>query len=248
VYGAHALVENADCAGWANNQQGVDRTAGSTFTVTRESRTIAGKVRAVTVVDGDITLDPSLPGGWSGYACVRVFVTDADGHKLNVALRGAKVRSPRTASYRVGVALDPTAWPDGTTLRTTWTGVDGIQWCGPIELGTTAKGAECETTARAEPKGIRLVLQPRDTKGTLQPALVVTVPVNSAYCNSDDTYAYLSDGCSTGFTQPVQIALDGKGHQVGVVTLVVDREAKAGSVLNNPSQAWQIGATESFIV
>jgi hypothetical protein len=248
VYGAHALVENADCAGWANNQQGVDRTADSTFTVSRENRTISGKVHTVTVVDGDLTLDPSLPGGWKGYACVRLFVADSDGHKLNVALRGAKVRGPRTAVYRVGAVVDTTKWPDGTTLRMTWTDTDGVQWCGPTEVSAKTKGAECATMARAEPKGIRLVLQPRDKKGALQPALVVTVPVNSAYCNSDDPYASLSDGCSTGFTQPLTIALDAKSHQTGVVTLVVRRDAGVGSIANNQSQAWQVDATESFLV
>jgi len=248
VYGVHALVENADCAGWANNQQGVDRTAASTFTVTRENRTINGKVHTVTVVDGDLTLDPTLPGGWKGFACVRLFVADAEGHKLNVALRGAKVRSPRTADYRVGVVLDPTHWPEGTTLRTTWTDVDGVQWCGPTELTAKAKGSECATSARAEPKGIRLVLQPRDSKGALQPAFVVTVPVNTAYCNTDDPYAFLSDGCSTGFTQPLKISLNAKGSSTGVVTLVVRRDAGAGSIANSPSEAWQVDATESFLV
>jgi hypothetical protein len=177
-----------------------------------------------------------------------LFVTDADGRKLNVALRGAKVRGPRTANYSVGVLLDTTHWPDGTTLRATWTGADGIQWCGPIELGPTTKGAACDTFARAVPNGIRLVLQPRDSKGVLQTAFVVTVPVNSAYCNSDDPYAYLSDGCTTGFTQALKVPLDGKGRQTGNITLLVGREAAAGSVANNPSQAWQIDATESFIV
>jgi hypothetical protein len=248
VYGVHALVESADCAGWANNQGGVDRTAASSFTVVHESRTIAGRVHTVTMVDGDLTLDPSLPGGWTGHACVRLFVADAEGHKLNVALRGAKVRSPRTATYSVGVVLDATHWPDDTTLRATWTGADGVEWCGPIELGSKAKGAECSTMARAEPRGIRLVLQPRDKKGALQPAFVVTLPVNTAYCNSDDPYASLSDGCTTGFTQTLEVPLDGKGRTTGVVTLVVGREAIAGSVINNPSHAWQIDATESFIV
>jgi hypothetical protein len=248
VYGVHALVEGADCAGWANNQGGVDRTAASTFSVVHESRTIAGKVHTVTMVDGDLTLDPSLPGGWNGYACVRLFVTDADGRKLNVALRGAKVRSPRTASYTVGVVLDAAHWPDGTTLRATWTGADGIQWCGPIELGAKARGAACDTLARAVPNGIRLVLQPRDDKGVLQTAFVVTVPVNSAYCNTDDPSAHLSDGCATGFTQALKVPLDGKGRLTGAITLVVNRAAAAGSVANNPSQAWQVDATESFIV
>ena len=158
------------------------------------------------------------------------------------------MRSPRTAAYRVGVVLDTTHWPDGTTLRATWTGTDGIQWCGPIELGPKAKGAECTTLARAQPNGIRLVLQPRDSKGGLQTAFVVTVPVNSAYCNSDDPYAYLSDGCMTGFTQALKVPLDDKGRQSGDITLVVGRAAAAGSVSNNPSQAWQVDATESFIV
>jgi hypothetical protein len=248
VYGSHALVENADCAGWANNQGGVDRTSASTFTVTRENRTINGKARSITVVDGDLTLDPTLPGGWKGYACVRVFVADSEGHKLNVALRGAKVRGPRTADYRVGVVLDPTQWPEGAALRATWTDTNGVQWCGPTEVTPKTKGAECATSARAQPKGIRLVLQPRDSKGVLQPAFVATVPVNTAYCNTDDAYASLSDGCSTGYTQSLKISLSGAGRTTGVVTLVVRRDAGAGSIVNSPSQAWQIDATESFLV
>ncbi|MFM2078743.1 MAG: hypothetical protein RJA49_2633, partial [Actinomycetota bacterium] len=61
LYAQHAFIENADCAGWANNQQGLDRTLESRFDVGNEQRTVSGRSRPVTVVDGDLALDPSVP-------------------------------------------------------------------------------------------------------------------------------------------------------------------------------------------
>ena len=56
VYARHELVENADCAGWANNQQGIVRTNAGHFAIAQEQRTVGGRSRPLIVVDGDIEL------------------------------------------------------------------------------------------------------------------------------------------------------------------------------------------------
>ena len=248
VYGEHAFVENADCAGWANNAQGLDRAIGGDFSIALEQRTIVGRGRPVVVVDGDVVLDPTLPGGWNGFLCVKLFAADADGHRVTVALRGAPVRSPRTATYSVGVVLDPTGFPEGWKLVVAWTRPDGTTWCGPIDLKPSAIGASCTTFARSAPDGIRLVVRPTDKDGAVHPAFVVKVPVNTAYCNPDDPFASMSDGCSTGFAEHLKVPLGVKGKQSANVSLQVLREAAQGSISNNPSHAWQIDATLSFAI
>lgn len=247
VYAQHEFVENADCAGWANNQQGLARTSTGEFSVAFEQRTGGGRSRPVTVVDGDLHLDPVLPGGWEGFVCTHLFVADDAGNRVTVALRGAQVRSPLTATYAVGVVLDDPLLPEGWTLEATWATAQGGVWCGPATLTAAAPGASCTTYARTAPDGIRLVLRAIDETGERRPAFVATLPVNTAYCTPDDPYAYVSDGCATGATERVKVPADATGEQSVRVAVQVTRTALAGSVQTSPAHAWRIDVTQSFV-
>jgi hypothetical protein len=246
VFGSHALVENADCAGWAVNEQGLDRSGSGEFTVTLEQRTVAGRSRPVTVVDGDLTLDPVQPGGWDGFLCVHLFVADDAGNRVTVALRGAEVRSPRTAVYTVGTQIVDDAFPTDWRVEANWARPGGGVWCGPAELTTASGGATCTTYARSAPDGITLMLRGVDAAGADRPAFVMVVPVNTAYCNPDDPDAWSSDGCSTGFTQRIRVPLDTAGTESVSMTVSVVRSVEQGTRLDNPSNTWRVGLTQAF--
>lgn len=249
VYAEHALVDGGDCNGWAAEQQARDRSAGSTFTVRSEIRTVSGRDRDVTVVDGDTYLDPTLPGGWQGQFCLRLTGTDGVVAKVfTLALLGGDVRSPRTADYRVSVLLSDPALPDGRQLQVAWSVDDGTMLCNPATL-TTDNGERtgtCSTIARLAPEGILVALRivGGDAGGT--PLLGIRVPVNTGYCNPDDPWAWVGDGCSTGFNQPLRLPI-GDGAVVRVV-LQVNRSAAEGSIATDPSNAWQLGPVSSFLV
>ena len=246
VYGSHALVENADCAGWAVNQQGLDRSGAGEFTVALEQRTVAGRSRPVTVVDGDLTLDPVQPGGWDGFLCAHLFVADDSGNRVTVALRGAEVRSPRTAVYTVGTQIIDDTFPADWKVEANWARPGGGVWCGPTELTATSGGATCTTYARSAPDGITLILRGVDAAGAERPAFVMVVPVNTAYCNPDDPDAWSSDGCSTGFGQRIRVPLDAAGTESVSMTVTVVRTVEQGTRLDNPSNTWRIGLTQAF--
>lgn len=248
VYDQHAFVEGADCSGWALNQQGRDRTESSSFTVTNEQRTVAGRVRNVTIVDGEAYLDPSMPSGWQGHFCVRLTATDeaAKGpaaKMFTLALRGATVRSPRTADYAVSVLLDDVAFPADQPLQVTWQRTDGEPVCAAAQLSDGGAqggpGATCSTSARLAPDGIWVTI----ATGTAQPVIAARVPVNTEYCNPDDPYAFIADGCSTGFSQPLNVPA---GETSVRVVLHVDRTAGAGGLWQDPSHAWKISAVTAF--
>ncbi len=221
VFADHAFVEGADCAGWAGNQQGVDRTRSGRFSVTSERRNVTAPDQAVTVVDGDVYLDPTLPGGWEGSFCVRLLATDLQGdQRYPLALRGAPVRSPRTATYDVGVLTD-----DDHTADVTWTAASG-DGCTPTTL-LNGTGAQCEFSARWAPDGI--VVRVTNEGG----AVVIRVPVNTAYCNPDDPLD-VGGGCTTGLTQTFRVS-------IGAIIQVV-RNAAPGSLWDDPSNAWIVGS------
>lgn len=246
VYARHDLVENADCAGWANNQQGVVRTRSGFFTISQEQRTVGGRSRPVIVVDGDVELDPALPGGWSGYACVQVFVADASGTRLTLDLRGTQVRSPLSPTYDVGVVIDDPVFPAGWTVEAAWTTRAGALWCGPATLDPGAPGASCTTYARTMPDGAVLTLRAVDDTGVERPGFTIVVAMNTAHCTPDDPLAATSNGCDTGFTERLKVPVDGTGEQSVAVSLQVRRTAAAGSMQTTPGYAWQIGTTQSF--
>jgi hypothetical protein len=246
LYAQHAFVENADCAGWANNQQGLDRTLEGRFDVGNEQRTVSGRSRPVTVVDGDLALDPSVAGGWEGFVCMRLFLADDEGHTVTVALRGASVRSPLTATYSVGVVIDDPGLPHQWTMEATWATTTGALWCGPVVLPPGLSGATCATSARAVPDGVRLFLRATGGTVTERPAFVVTVPINTAYCTPDDPYAAISNGCDTGFTQRLLVPVDATGTQYVPVQLQVVRSAAAGAADLAPAHVWRIDVPQSF--
>ena len=224
LVGDHAFVEGADCAGWSANQQGIDRTHSGRFAVTSEIRNVAGNDRAITVVDADVYLDPTLPGGWEGSFCVRLQATDQDGgQRATLALRGADVRSPRTATYAVGVSSDQ-------ALQVSWTSASG-HGCAATTL-SVGSNAQCAFSARWAPDGINVLLTLDEDN------VVIRVPVNTGYCNPDDSLDP-ADGCDAGFTQTYQLPLGGSTH----VTLQVARNASPGVMWDDPSNAWSIGTT-----
>jgi len=225
VLGDHAFVEGADCAGWAANQQGIDRTHSGRFSVTTQIRTVAGQDRPVTVVDGDVYLDPTLPGGWAGSFCVRLQVTDQQGsQRSTLALRGTQVRSPRTATYELGVLLDNGGAAVDQPVQVSWSSASGAG-C-PSTTLLTGLGAQCTFSARSAADGLVVLITDGDTTFAIQ------VPVNTAYCNPDDPLES-GDGCNTGFTQTYQLPLP--------VTLRVVRRAAPGSLWDDPSNAWRVG-------
>ena len=251
VYDQHAFVEGADCSGWALNQQGRDRTASSSFTVTNEQRTVAGRVRNVTIVDGEAYLDPSMPSGWAGHFCVRLTATDeaAKGPAAKVftlALRGATVRSPRTADYAVSVLLNDAEFPADQPLLVAWQRTDGTPICAQSQLSNDVAaggpGATCSTSARFAPDGIWVTVA--TAAGSAAPAIAARVPVNTEYCNPDDPYASFADGCATGTSQPLQVSV---GDVPLSIVLHVDRTAVAGGLWQDPSHAWKISAVTTFV-
>lgn len=222
VLGDHAFIEGADCAGWAANQQGIDRTHSGRFAVTSDIRKVAGHDRAVTVVDGDVYLDPTSPGGWEGSLCVRLQATDQDGdQRATLALRGAHVRSPRTATYEVGVSADE-------SMQVSWTSASG-HGCASTTLSSRS-GARCALSARWAPDGIMVRLTIDDNTA------LIGVPVNTGYCNPDDALES-GDGCNAGLTQTYQLPL---GDSVRV-TLQVIRSAAPGVLWDDPSNTWAVG-------
>ncbi len=223
VLGDHAFIEGADCTGWAANQQGIDRTHGGRFAVASEIRKAAGHDLAISVVDGDVYLDPTLPGGWEGSLCVRLQATDQEGHqRATLALHGASVRSPRTATYDVGVTADQ-------SVQVSWTSATGHGCTATtVSAGT---GAQCAFSARWAPDGVVVHLTVADANA------LIRVPVNTGYCNPDDPLDP-GDGCNAGFTQAYQLTL---GEKVQV-TLQVVRSAAPGVLWDDPSNAWAVGA------
>ncbi len=218
----HVFVEGADCAGWAANQQGIDRTHSGRFAVTSEIRNVAGNDRAVTVVDGDVYLDPILPGGWEGSLCIRLQATNQEGEqRATLALRGAQVRSPRTAMYEVGVSANQ-------PVQVSWTSASG-HGCTSTTL-SVGNGAQCSFSARWAPDGIAVRLTLADASALLH------VPVNTGYCNPDDSLDS-GDGCNAGFTQTYQLPLS----ETTQVTLQVVRRAAPGVLWDDPSNAWDVG-------
>ena len=243
VYAEHAFIEGADCNGWAENQQGRDRTNGALLTVVSEERNVAGRARNVTVVDGEVYLDPTMPSDWEGQFCVRIIATDqppgtpgaASPDPLTLALRGTTVRSPRTATYALSVLVDGI---EGT-LRATWTTPAGTPLCTDATLTVGEPGATCAVPTRFAADGVWVVVGGGD-----EPLVSARVLINTAYCNPDDPYGALADGCGRGFTQPLQIP-NGDGELTRVV-LQVDRTAVPGMLWQDPSHAWQVGPVTSF--
>ena len=229
VFGEHAFIEGADCNGWATNQQGVDRTQSGRFTVTGETRTVTGRDQAVTVIDGDVYLDPTLIGGWEGSFCVRLFATDPHGdQRYALALRGAPVRSPRTATYNVGVMIDGS----DQAVDVTWTSATG-NGCTTTTL-SGGSGSHCEFSARWVPDGIMVRLS-RDGE-----SVEIRIPVNTAYCNPDDPLD-VGDGCNTGFTQSLEVPLGASADRLGATFQVV-RTAAPGALWDDPSNSWTVGS------
>lgn len=243
VYAEHAFVEGADCAGWADNQQGRDRTNGALFTVTSEERNVAGRARNITIVDGEMYLDPSMPGGWEGQLCMRLTANDrppgtpgaASPDPVTLALRGTTLRSLRTADYSIGVLMDGA----DRQFTASWTTPAGNALCGEAVLTSDEPGATCAASARVAMEGVWVVVRSADA-----PVLSVRVPINSAYCNPDDPFAELADGCSRGYTQPLELP-SGNGETVRMV-LQVTRTAEAGLLWQDPSHAWMVGPVTSF--
>ena len=242
VYAEHAFVEGADCAGWAVNQQGRDRTSSALFTVTSEERNVAGRSRNVTIVDAEVYLDPTMPSGWEGQFCMRLTATDqppgapgaASPKPVTLALRGTTLRSPRTPDYAISVLLDG---PEEQYVAT-WTTPSGVTLCTEAVLTSGEPGATCAVPARVAGDGVWMVLRATDA------LLSVRVPINTAYCNPDDPFGALGDGCGVGFTQPLEIP-NGNDEMVRLV-LQVDRTAEAGLLWQDPSHAWMVGPVTSF--
>jgi hypothetical protein len=250
VYDRHAFVDGADCSGWALNEQGRDRTSSAAYTVVSEQRTVAGRVRTVTVVDGDVFLDPTLGSGWEGYFCVWLSATDEPDDPSAVpatlALRGSTAKAPRTADYTVGVLLDRDAT---AAVDAAWATAAGVPLCSEATLSSDpavgSPGATCSTSAGLAADGVRvaLTLHTDGADGAGRPLLTAVVPINTAFCNPDDPYAGLADGCATGSTQALDLPLaDGSIR----VLLQVARAAVAGSLLQDPTHAWQLGSLTSF--
>ena len=243
VYAEHAFVEGADCAGWAANQQGRDRTNSSLFTVTSEERNVAGRPRNVTIVDGEVYLDPTMPSGWEGQFCVRLIATDrppgapgaASPNPVTLALRGTTLRSPRTADYAISVLINGA----DRQFVATWTTPTGVTLCNEAVLTSDGPGATCAASARVAADGVWVVVRSADA-----PVLSIRVPINSAYCNPDDPFAALADGCSRGYTQPLEIP-SGNGESTRMV-VQVGRTAEAGLLWQDPSHAWMVGPVTSF--
>ena len=241
----HAFIEGADCTGWTVNRQGRDRTFGGTYRATIEQRTVAGRERTVTVVDGDIALDASLPGGWEGTVCVRLVASDTDGTRATtLSLHGATLRSPRTAVYAVGVHVADDGLPDNVALRASWR-TDRVELCNEIELGDGSvggTGATCTLYARVAPDGVNVVLQTLDGSRAA-PLLQFRVPVLHTYCNPTEPYGAVGDGCNPGFVQRLDVPV---GDSTVRVVISVVRTATGGSGLNDPSHAWRINDPTTF--
>jgi len=243
VYAEHAFVEGADCSGWAVNRQGRDRTSGALMTVVSEERSVAGRPRNVTVVDGEVYLNPDMPSGWEGHFCMRLIATDeppgtpgaASREPLTLALRGTKLRSPRTADYAISVLLDGA----DRQFRATWATPSGVTLCTEAALTTAEAGATCALSARSAVDGVWVTVS-----DAAAPLVSARIPINTAYCNSDDPFGVPADGCSRGFTQPLEVPL-GTDGTVRVV-LQVDRTTEVGMLWQDPSQAWKVGPIVSF--
>ncbi|MGB8859001.1 MAG: hypothetical protein WCC60_07090 [Ilumatobacteraceae bacterium] len=255
VYDEHAFVEDADCSGWAVNQQGRNRTSGASYMVVNEQRTISGRVHDVIVVDGDVYLDPARPSGWQGHFCVRLTATDDPENPrakvFTLALRGATARSPRTADYAVSVWLAGGSLPATTPVRVAWSTATGTPICGEgtvsTDPATAGRGTTCATSARFAPDGVQVAITANDDRGA--PVLVLTarVPVNTAACNPDDPYAALADGCDHGYSQPIEMALaPSLGDGTVRIILQVNRTAEPGGLWQDPSHAWKFGPLTSF--
>jgi len=253
VVGRHAFVEGADCSGWAVNQQGRDRTAAARFDVRTEARTVAGRDRVVTVVDGEVHLDPTMPSGWQGQFCVWLTTTDQRAERFTLALRGALVRAPRSADYAFEVLLDDSDFPADQQLLVAWEtpGSDeqpAVALCTPTALGNgggQVRGSSCPTLARLVPDGVVITLRALDARGVAQPVVAVQLPANTAFCNPDDQNGAPADGCSTGARFVYELPLP-DGSSVRVV-LIARRGAPVGALWQDPAHAWRIGPTTSFV-
>ncbi len=197
-----------------------------------------------------------------GQFCVRLTAVDAPlggvastvGDGATLALRGVSLRGPRTADYAVGVALDGTGFPAEWQLRTEWRSEASGALCVPASLSSDGsaeqRDATCAASARVAPEGMIVTLTARDPAGEELPLMAIRVPVNTAYCNLDDPYGYLADGCSTGFSLPLELPLaagPARGAPESVrVVLQVSRTAVAGALWRDPSHAWAIGPLTSF--
>ncbi|MEI8240122.1 MAG: hypothetical protein WCI22_11940 [Actinomycetota bacterium] len=253
VYDRHALVENADCSGWANNQQGLDRTASSDYSITRERRTVSGRERPITVVDGDIRLDPAMAAGWQGYLCTQIVAADHAGNRETLVLRGAQVRSPLTPQYRIGVAVDDVSFPSGDHLSLTFTRNDGQPVCNTSVqapgYSSGSKGAQCALQATAAPDGLTVTVHVVDAHDGGLPALVFAVPINVTGCNPDDRFGAATGGCTTGYRQTFELPVAvnaGAAPTTVRASLVVDRRAEAGSMATDPAHEWRLGDIRSF--
>jgi hypothetical protein len=252
VYGQHAFIEGADCNGWVANEQGRDRTDSAALSVTSEQRSVAGRPRNVTIVDGDVYLDPSMPSGWEGQLCVRLIATDqppgrpgaASPEPVTLALRGATLRAPQTAEYSISVLLDDPDFPADSTLRAVWATASGTVVCSEATIDNDHPGAACATSSRFVLDGVWLAVRAIDARGTDSFLLTVTVPINTAYCNPDDPFGAAANGCSTGYTQTLEVP-SAEGDNVRVV-LQVDRVAAPGALWQDPAHAWIVGPITSF--
>ncbi len=247
VYAQHAFVEGADCNGWSANQQGRDRTKSAMLNVTVEERTVAGRQHTVSVVDGDVYLDPTMPAGWEGQLCVQLTATDRPAgpstgraKPVVLALLGATLRGPRTSEYAFSVLVDATTAPAAGELTATWVTPDGTTVCPGAPVGGDGQpgGGTCTTSARFAADGVWVAIKRGDS-----PLVSARVAVNTSYCNPDDPFGAASDGCNHGFTQPLEIPVDGDTLRV---VLQVDRTAVAGGLWQDPSQAWKVGPVTSF--
>ncbi|HAP76379.1 MAG TPA: hypothetical protein DCR14_09885 [Acidimicrobiaceae bacterium] len=134
-----------------------------------------------------------------------------------------------------------------------WAGADGTVWCGPARFGdtaTAAAGSVCTTFARLHPGGITIVLTPAGPSGASVTPFTVKVPVNAGYCNPDDRFAAIADGCTTGFAHTLAVAIGtpaaGAEPVMVPVTVTVVRTATPGQLLTSPAHGWRIDPPQSF--
>ncbi len=139
------------------------------------------------------------------------------------------------------------AAPEDMRIQATWRRADGSTWCGPEELAAGDEGVSCTTSADGSRRHHADAPRHRVRWPSASSAFLFTVPVNTAYCNPDDPAAALSDGCNTGFTERVAVPSTPRETESVTVNVTVLRTAAPGSFLTNPSHAWQIEPTRSFV-
>ena len=181
VYGVHEFVENADCSGWANNQQGLARTT---------HRRVHGRLRAAhrerahpTRHRGRRRSDarPRAAGRLAAASCAC---------SCSSPTTRATASRWRCAVHRCAARSRPsTTWAWCSTTRRSRPGgrwrrrgprSGGNVWCGPATLDPAQPGALVHQLSRAAtPDGITVTVAAVDDTGTRRPAFVVVVPVNS---------------------------------------------------------------------